>query len=49
MRIYFASREHRDFYHDMMAQSRRQDCYHQALFLCDGDCTGNTSKHPTDV
>lgn len=26
MRIHFASREHRDFYHDMMAQSRRQDC-----------------------
>lgn len=33
MRIHFASREHRDFYHDMMAQSRRQDCYHQAFSM----------------
>ena len=36
MRIHFASREHRDFYHDMMAQSRRQDCYHQAFFYVMG-------------
>lgn len=36
MRIQFASKAHRDFYYDMMAQCRRQDCYHQAFFYVMG-------------
>lgn len=45
----FASPEHRDFFLDMMSEARRNDCYHRAFFLCDGDCPGNAVKHPPDV
>lgn len=36
VKIQFASKEHRDFYFDMMARSRKNDCYHRAFFYVMG-------------
>ncbi len=36
MKITFASKAHRDFYHEMMKNSRKDDCYHRAFFYVMG-------------
>ena len=36
VKIQFASKEHRDFYFDMMTRSRKNDCYHRAFFYVMG-------------
>lgn len=36
VKIQFASKEHRSFYFDMMARSRKNDCYHRAFFYVMG-------------
>ena len=36
IKIKFASKEHQEFYHDMLVRCKNSDTYHQAFFYCIG-------------
>lgn len=44
----FISQEHKDFCNECLRQSKRQDCYHQALFYTLGVCF-DTRNHIKDI
>ncbi|MGE9883771.1 DUF6075 family protein, partial [Blautia obeum] len=36
LKIKFVSKEHQEFYHDMLVRCKNSDTYHQAFFYCIG-------------